>query len=203
MKFVRSVALDLPDEKELNRPELEKSAETMHASWERQLEKRKTLWPDGFVAGEFQVSAITNYNGWELPLRFSLSVYNPQYRHDDKLSRKYEGIIASVAEAAVPQSFLPPILSRVLVVDARRSYESATKKITSVHYQLKPGEEWLPQDSILISNQFQGVLQSPASDKERFLGKHSKVVLIRSGIVVCVLVPLALIIYLQIWRRRF
>ena len=201
LKFIRSTALDLPDAKELDRPELDKGEESMQRAREGQLQKRKTLWPGGFVAGIFQVSGSTNYHGIELPLRFSLQVFNPQLKNDDKLFRKFEGIVTNLTEADSSHFSLPPILSTLSVIDERRRYDGPTKKKTDTQYNLKPGDEWYSRDAPLFTNLFAAGLQSPASDKARYVSKHTKMTITLAALLLSLVLPVTIIIMLRLKRK--
>jgi len=194
LKFIRSTALDLPDAKEHDRPELDRGGESVYRAQEGQLAKRKNLWQDGFVAGIFHSSEITNYHDMELPIRFSLKVFNPQFKNDDKLSRKFEGIVTNLTESDSSHFSLPPILSKLAVRDERRRYDDSKKKVTTVNYDLKPGTEWYSRDSTLISNLFEAGLHSPTSDKGTFISKHVKKFITKAALLIFLVLAVITII---------
>ena len=189
LTFIRSTALDLPDSEELKRPELDTGEGSVQRRREDELRERRTVWQDGFVAGTFQASERTNCYSIELPLRFSLRTFNPQLNSSDKLFRKFEGIVTNVTEVELSHFSLPPIMSKLLVIDERRRYDSPTKKKTDVHYDLKPGEKWYGQDASLVTNLFEAGLRSPASDKQRYVSKHAQVVMIRAALLISLILP--------------
>jgi hypothetical protein len=197
LKFIRSTAFDLTDSKELDRPELNRGDISFHSMLEEQLEKRKMLWPDGFVAGTFHVSENTNYDGVELPLEFSLDVFNPQLKNKDKLSRAFEGIVTNLTRIDLSSSPSLPILSELLVSDERMRYESSTKIKTDVHYHLKPGGNWLSRDAELVTNLFEAGLHSHASDRNRYYSKRTKTIVIRTALILSLAFPIIIIIYFK------
>jgi len=192
LKFIRSTALDLPDNEEFDRPELDNINRSV---FEKTLEQRKKELPDGFVEGIFRGSESTNYHSMELPLAFAFKVFNPHYKKDD-FSRKYEGIVTNVAEADSLNFSLPPIQSELRVKDERRRYKSAAKIETEVDYRLKPAENWLSKDA-LASQQFEAVIHDPVSDRKRYLGKLDKELIVKIALLISTVLPIIIFIIIR------
>ncbi len=193
LTFTRSTTLDLPSEKaELGRPELNEGDKSMYRAQEKQLQERKALWPDGFIAGNFEVFNYTNYDGLEVPLRFSLKVFSPELMSNDKLSQTFQGVVTNVVALTVG-SFSPPILSRLRVDDERPRFSSRKKKIDSVTYTLSPGKEWPAKDSQSVMRLFHAFFVAPWTDRTYYASQRTKRIIVMAAFIgLSVLFPIVM-----------
>lgn len=158
LEFIRDAGLDLSDESEMERPELElSSALSLIPNWKEQLQKRRSEWSNGFVAGKLQTSNATNSNGMLIPLTFSFTAHHPRWaKRFDQVRWRYEGTITNLASLAVGETFLPPIIAPLHVQDSRFRSRDATRAIDVINYVVT--NSWLPRDSVELQTRYKAAL---------------------------------------------
>jgi thiol-disulfide isomerase/thioredoxin len=76
------------------------------------------------------------------------------------LRRFYAGSVTNVTDLPSNERFLPPITAPLIVVDSRGRFRDAHRQLDDIVYYLKPGEEWIPHDSLRLERLFQDSLRT-------------------------------------------
>lgn len=168
MIFTRAHGLDLPLERELDRPLLN-AARTL-SDVERmsaELENRRKLLPNGFVVGRVTVDSILKTNGFGTPSKFLCELFLPA-QNGSMLSRSYRGEVKKVEPLPDGEALETPILSNLSVLDERFRYRDSKYSVDGISYKVAYTDPWPSSDSPKL----QSLFQQSRADKPGTLRYH-------------------------------
>jgi hypothetical protein len=152
--FVRDTQLDLDVESEFDRLQLD--APRNEAEWQsvyESLEARKQHWPHGFVAAKFHVSESVNRDGFLIPLRFSLEMFNRYWTNSPR--QKLVGEVSRYETVDGGVDLQPAIKYETSLVDSRVRARNYLRAVNDVVYSANAGQSWPASDSLHVKGQFQ------------------------------------------------
>lgn len=202
LKFIRDSKLDLKDDEEMNRPELDGKGPDWISHLMSELQERKNKFPDGYVRAELKVSDFTNYSGMELPIAFIFEANVPVFNNAATLSSHTTGKVTNVDDLDPNESFYPPILGTLSVGDSRFRYQDQTHKLDVINYGLRVGEKWKQKSDPILQVHFRedlGNLPASALPLPSEIKKRHFIVM---GIVLLLVLLFPLGLYVIASRKR-
>jgi hypothetical protein len=156
--FVRSTNLDLGDAQELRRPALNLQGSPDTAFLKNRLAQRRRFWPQGFVAGSFEVLATTNFDGALLPMSFRCQAAMPTAYRSHRLA-DFTGTVTNLSRLGRGRDLLPPILGTLAVIDWRFRARHGGAAVDGVSYDLSRNgaagrTSWPSREDPLLADQF-------------------------------------------------
>ncbi len=144
LKTIRSPDLDLPDDEEMERPELdEPSNDQQVADRKEALQKRKNIWK-GTIKDSFEASDFIETNGMAIPHSFSFRQYIA-WRETGILppcQSLYRGIVTNLTSLPATTAFRPPIRGDLHVDDARFKIRNSERALNHLNYTLTAPTNW-------------------------------------------------------------
>lgn len=189
--FIRAVGLDLLDENEIERPDLEYTREkALRETRLQHVWARKKLWPDGFHAGIFSTHDFASYGGYSLPHRSECKTYYPLKTNEP--NRIFTCSITNVFPLTEITAFQPPVRDLLGVLDARFVKADRQRVVDHINYELREGESWRSMDDPTLQTGFSSVFAQAKrfSPTKQRLVKYSLVV---ACLVFAFILPLLLL----------
>jgi hypothetical protein len=162
LRFTRSYQLDLPENDEMDRAELDQPSVDLAVSrWRTELQQRKTLWQEGEVNAELLTSDFTNRNGLTVPLAFDFRTFLAGW-HDGRIRMHCIGTVATLKDLSAEQAFRPPILGFLDVTDSRLRKRDALRALDDISYMLSATNKWPERNAPEITGHFLAGFSSKA-----------------------------------------
>jgi|ERR1035437_2710933 hypothetical protein len=169
IRFVRDTRLDLPEEQEINRPEVSKTT-TRKAYTEllATLKYRKTWYPDAYIIGKYITQQTTNINGITIPTEFELETFDPEFGGVDDSLGSYKATVTKITSSQ--DGLKLPLILATLTVNDYRFHKMEKGQLDKITYTLDNTADWPDQNDPKLKKLFENADThkfNPAYDRIR------------------------------------